>query len=51
MKKLALKQKMCQEGLASNESLEQSVQSYLGVLRHCRGYEVAREIGKVISCG
>ncbi|MFA7319075.1 MAG: reverse transcriptase/maturase family protein [Parcubacteria group bacterium] len=50
LKKLALKQKMCQEGLVSKESLEQSVQSYLGVLRHCEGYWVAREIERMI-CG
>lgn len=44
LKKLALKQKMCQEGLVSKESFEQSVQSYFGMLGHCRGYAISKKL-------
>ncbi len=49
MKKISLKQKMYQEGLVSEESLNQSVQSYLGVLEHCEGCGVAREMERTID--
>jgi len=48
LKKLSLKHKMYLEELVSGESINQSVQSYLGVLKHCHGYGVAREIEGMI---
>jgi hypothetical protein len=43
-KKLSLKSKLCREGLVSKESLNQSLQSYLGMLKHCNGYGIEKEI-------
>ena len=48
LKKISLKHKMCREELVSKESFEQSVQSYLGMLKHCEGYALAGEIEKII---
>ncbi|MFA7319701.1 MAG: reverse transcriptase/maturase family protein [Parcubacteria group bacterium] len=44
LRRMSLKQKMCREELVSKESLEQSVQSYLGILRHCRGYAISKKL-------
>jgi len=44
MKKLSLKHKMLREELVSEESLNQSVQSYFGILKHCEGYGIEGKI-------
>jgi RNA-directed DNA polymerase len=44
LKKISLKSKLCREKLVSEESLNQSLQAYLGVLRHCRGYRIQKKI-------
>jgi len=49
LKKLSLKHKMWQEELVSKESLSQSIQSYLGILKHCQGYEIATKIRQKIN--
>ena len=46
--KISLKYKMMREGLVSKESFKQSLQSYLGVLKHCRGYGIAKEIENTV---
>lgn len=43
-KKLFEKRKMFLNGLISETSFDQSLQSYLGMLRHCRGYKIERKI-------
>jgi len=47
--KLLLKHKMYREDLVSEESFEQSLQSYLGVLRHCAGWKIERLIRQKAS--
>lgn len=40
-------EKQCQDfraGLVSEESFNQSLQSYFGVLKHCQGYKISRKI-------
>jgi len=37
-----------QKNLISGRSFNQGLQSYLGVLKHCRGYNIAKEIRKFI---
>jgi RNA-directed DNA polymerase len=44
LKKILLKQKLWREELVSEESFYQSVQSYLGILKHCKGYGIVRKI-------
>ena len=40
LKKLKQKKKAVENALLSKESYNQSLQSYLGVLGHCRGYKI-----------
>jgi RNA-directed DNA polymerase len=47
LKKMSLKYKLWQEELVSGESFAQSLQSYLGMLRHCQGYGIAKEMRDV----
>jgi RNA-directed DNA polymerase len=47
LKKLSLKHKMCREELASKGLFEQSLQSYLGILKHCNGRKIRKEIDKI----
>ncbi len=42
--KLQQKQSEVQQGLISSASLNQSVRSYLGVVKHCNGFKIARQI-------
>ena len=44
--KLSSKHKMYREDLVSNESPNQSLQSYLGVLKHCEGWKIEENIRK-----
>lgn len=39
-KKLKIKKKMVNKQMVSAESYNQSLQSYLGILKHCRGYKI-----------
>jgi len=43
-KKLALKRAQLLKGEISEKSFNQSVQSYLGVLRHCEGHKIKEKI-------
>ena len=43
-KKLMKRKKNLKNGLISNVSFKQSVQSYLGILKHCDGYKIKQEI-------
>jgi RNA-directed DNA polymerase len=43
-KKISLKYKLWQEELVSEESFNQSMQSYLGMLKHCNGRGIVRRI-------
>ena len=36
------------DGLLSEDSFNQSLQSYLGVLKHCRGFKIKQSILKAI---
>jgi retron-type reverse transcriptase len=47
MKKLSLNHKMLRDGLISEEEFNQSLQSYLGVLKHCEGWGIEQEIMKI----
>ncbi|EKE20699.1 MAG: Retron-type reverse transcriptase [uncultured bacterium] len=42
--KLSLKRKMYREDLISKEFLAQSLQSYLGMLKHCEGWNIENKI-------
>jgi retron-type reverse transcriptase len=42
--KISFKHKMRREELVCEESFEQSLQSYLGILKHCNGYDVTKKI-------
>jgi len=42
-KNLSLERKMVREGLVSEESLNQSLASYKGMLGHCKGFRVIKE--------
>lgn len=48
LKKIKAKRQDLQDGLISENSFDQSLQSYLGVLRHCAGYKIFREIRRCI---
>lgn len=49
LKKLSGKHKDLQNGLISEESFNQSLQSYLGILKHCMGHNIRKEIEKIVS--
>jgi len=44
LKKLKKKYKAWQSGLISGESFNQSLQSYLGMLKYCEGYKIEKNI-------
>ncbi len=44
LKKITGRYQKLQQGLISKKSLNQSLQSYLGVLKHCRGYKIKQKI-------
>lgn len=44
LKKLMLKNKNMNNGIISGELYNQSLQSYLGVLKHCNGYKIEMKI-------
>jgi len=43
-KKICYNKKLSQKGLISDEKFNQSLQSYLGILKHCDGYKIRKEI-------
>ncbi|TSD01926.1 MAG: hypothetical protein Athens071425_241 [Parcubacteria group bacterium Athens0714_25] len=40
---------MLREGLVSEIEFNQSLQSYLGILKHCDGNKIERKIKEIIS--
>ena len=49
MKKLSLNHKILKEGLISEEEFNQSLQAYLGVLKHCDGRGIEKKISRIIK--
>lgn len=47
LKKIWIKHKMVREELISKESFNQSLQSYLGVLKHCDGHKIRKKLCKI----
>lgn len=47
LRKIACKYKDLQDNLISPEFFNQSLQSYFGVLKHCRGYKIYQKIKKI----
>lgn len=47
LRKIKQKNFLLREDLISEESFNQSLQSYLGVLTHCRGYNIKKRIGNI----
>lgn len=47
IRKITNKCKLLQEKLITKELFNQSLQSYLGVLKHCNGYGIKKEIEKI----
>ena len=43
-KKLARKKEALLTGLIDGKNFNQSMQSYLGMLKHCEGYRIAEKI-------
>ena len=48
-KKLRSRHKSLFEGIISEESFNQSSQSYLGMLKHCSGNGIKKEIIKILN--
>ncbi|KKP98198.1 MAG: RNA-directed DNA polymerase (Reverse transcriptase) [Candidatus Moranbacteria bacterium GW2011_GWE1_36_7] len=48
-KKLGKKYADFQEGLISEKKLNQSLQSYLGILKHCKGHNIQKQIEKIYT--
>ena len=46
-KKLFEKQEMMRRGELSKQSFQQSIQSYLGLLRHCDGYQMSQSVKNI----
>lgn len=44
LRRISMKFKLFREGLFSEESLEQSLQSYFGILKHSNGYKIRNNI-------
>ena len=51
MKKLQEKREAFESGEISFENFNQSAQSYLGILRHCKGYEFSNIINNNFLSG
>lgn len=43
-RKMTLKKQLLDTGIISQESFDQALQSYLGILKHCRGRGISKEI-------
>jgi RNA-directed DNA polymerase len=48
MKRISGKRELLNKDLISEKSFNQSLQSYLGVLKHCNGYKIKKELEKYI---
>ena len=48
-KKLSKRYEDLQKELISEESFNQSLQSYLGILKHCQGYGMVRKIEQIFD--
>lgn len=48
-KKIKLNKEKLDQGLITKESFNQSIQSYYGVLKHCKGYKLKRGLDKFIK--
>ena len=49
LKKIRENVKKMEAGLISQQSYSQSVQSYLGILQHCRGYKIKQDLEKIMG--
>jgi len=49
LRKITSKKKDLAKGLISDRSFNQSLQSYLGVLKHCEGYGIIRKIENILK--
>jgi hypothetical protein len=49
LKKIRLKKRELENGLITKESFNQSLQSYLGILYHCRGHEIEQKILGIVE--
>jgi len=47
LRKIREKKFLLREDLIGEEKFNQSLQSYLGILKHCRGYEIRRKIENI----
>ena len=47
LRKIKEKYFLLREDLISEESFEQSLQSYRGILKHCCGHNISRRIGNI----
>jgi len=48
LKKIKKRYQDLRIGLVSEQSFNQGLQSYLGILKHCRGYKIRKQIIKFI---
>lgn len=48
LRKLANNKKALDKGRISPEFFDQSLQSYLGILKHCQGYKVKKKIQEIL---
>ncbi len=49
LKKIRLRKQQFDQGLITEESFNQSLQSYLGILKHCQGYKIKCRLVAVID--
>jgi len=49
LKKIPLRKLALEQGLITPESFNQSLQSYLGILKHCRGRKIEQIIRRIID--
>ena len=47
MKKLSAKRKLVDMGMVPEEKFQQSLKSYMGILKHCRGYKIETKINEI----
>ena len=48
IKKMHLRKQELKQGLITEETFNQSLQSYLGILKHCQGYKIGQKILEMI---
>ena len=48
-RKMKLKKQLVDSGVISQESFDQALQSYLGMLKHCRGAGVRKHLEKILN--